>query len=197
MAGPTPGYLAAEASAAPPARRGKTGLVLGVVVAMAAGGAGAFFLMSRAKSSAEPPAATPPSAPAPDPAPASAAAPDPAPAPTPPPAPPPVAAPAPTTVVLMVQGSPEGMEVVGPDGTLLGNAPGKITLPRSETPVRLEFRAKGHKAAGRRIVPDADVMVTVELEKKSGRKDRDRGGRGGKDDDKRPGKDDIEDAFRE
>jgi len=97
-------------------------------------------------------------------------------------------------VVLEVQGVPQGTEVIGPDGKVLGKAPGKIDVDRGETPLKLQFRAKGYKPETAVVTPKADGILTVALEKKATsrpkatRSDGDEGK-------KKPGKDDIEDAF--
>jgi len=78
---------------------------------------------------------------------------------------PPDAAPAPPSrfVELTVTGPPEGTEVYGPGG-LLGVAPGTIQLLRGAEPVLLTFKAPGHRAATREVVPDQDGAVEVSLQ---------------------------------
>lgn len=85
----------------------------------------------------------------------------------------------PAAVSLAVRGSPSGAEVHGPDGALLGTLPGVVSLPRSESPVKLEIRAKGFLPQTREVVPTVDAELVVELAKKP----------------KRPAADDIEEAF--
>ncbi len=82
-------------------------------------------------------------------------------------------------VALNVRGTPLGAEVLGPDGVLLGRLPGVVALPRSESPVRLEIRAKGFLPQTREVVPSGDAELVVELAKRP----------------KRPAADDIEEAF--
>jgi serine/threonine-protein kinase len=207
-AGPTPGYLAAEASAAPKPRGGKMGLVAGAAVAVTLAAAGAYFLL-RPSGPASRAGATPPDRVRPEPAAqvarpaADTTAPE---LPTATPAPkevPGEAAPAavtpaagaataalPATIALDVQGVPNGTEILGPDGTVLGTGPGKVQIARSDQPLALGFRAKGYKAETREVIPREDASLSVELKKKGSPSARKQSP-----DHKKPGKDDIEDAF--
>ena len=142
-------------TAAPRARRGRSGLAAVLALAVLGGGGVVAYTQLRGRGdgagseSAPPPAAT--SAPAPAAAPAAAR--------------PPAAAPVPPAkfVVLEVIGAPEGTEVLGPTGPI-GAAPGRVQLPRGEEKVLLTFRAPGHKPATREVEPRADGTLEVTLE---------------------------------
>ena len=108
---------------------------------------------------------------------------------TPPPPPPPqhVAAPdqVPQTVIITIEGVPDGTEVfVG--GMTAGAAPGPVQLPRVAEGMVLTFKADGYLPTSKTLVPDHDQTLAVTLKKKSSGT-----GTGGK----RPGRDDIENPF--
>src|SRR6185369_8253590 len=69
-----------------------------------------------------------------------------------------------TEVSIDVQGVPAGTDVIGPDGkTVLGKAPGKITLPRGDAAVKLLFKAHGYVPKIESIVPKDDQPLVVKL----------------------------------
>ncbi|MEM9489255.1 MAG: hypothetical protein AAGC55_08925, partial [Myxococcota bacterium] len=149
----------------------RTLAVVAAVVAVAAAGAAIALVSTGGDASdganagdetAEPPsaAATPveiePPAPS-EPRPAVAAA----------PAVQPMAAPA--TVSLDIRGVPDNTEVVGPDGTVLGLAPGAITIDRGDEPVELTLRRDGYASATRSVVPSANTILDATMDKLSPR----------------------------
>ncbi len=76
-------------------------------------------------------------------------------------APPPDAAPA--TVTLTIVDAPAGTEVTGPDGTVLGNVPGTIDMPRGDAPVDLTFRRKRYDDLTLPVTPDTAKTVSAKL----------------------------------
>lgn len=104
----------------------------------------------------------------------------------------PVAAPVvpvlPAEIKLTFQGSPEGAEIVGPDGAILGKVPAVISLPRGENALELTIRAPGYKPLKQSFTPTADGVMAIVLEKKAAVRAPVKAG-------KKPGKNDIEDAF--
>jgi hypothetical protein len=105
-----------------------------------------------------------------------------------PPAKPPVAAPdtTPQTVIITIEGVPDGTEVFA-GGMTVGAAPGPVQLPRIAEGMVLTFKADGYLPTSATVVPDHDQPLVVKLKKK--------GGGGGGPTIKRPGKDDIENPF--
>jgi serine/threonine-protein kinase len=95
----------------------------------------------------------------------------------------PVAPPPPAQVTLTVKGAPDGAQVLGADGQLLGTLPAPISLGRDDVPVTLTFKAKGYKPHTETLVPSGDRELEIKMEKAGGRKPGPR----------KPGKDDLED----
>jgi hypothetical protein len=91
------------------------------------------------------------------------AAPAPAPAPVvAPPAPAPVPV-APATIVLTVTDAPAGTDVRDDAGTLLGQVPGKLTLPRGDAPLALHFEHVGDEARVEKVAVGADGQLAIQL----------------------------------
>jgi eukaryotic-like serine/threonine-protein kinase len=74
-------------------------------------------------------------------------------------------APAATSTLVRIEltGAPEGTEVRGAGGKLLGSAPGVIELARSADPVELELSRSGYGSLIREVIPDRDRRVEVTL----------------------------------
>ena len=88
------------------------------------------------------------------------------PMPAPPVAPRPVPVdPTPQTVIVSIEGPPEGTEVFG-GGMTVGAAPGPVQLPYSKDPIVLTFKADGYLPASRSVVPDRDQTLPITLKKK-------------------------------
>jgi serine/threonine-protein kinase len=129
---------------------------------------GALYLGSSALRASNPsPAAPPPVAAAQAPAP---------PPPTPSPdAPPPPAAPTPTapaspapdepprTIHLTLRGAPPSARV-SLDGTLIGEAPGPLSLPAGDKPIELRVSAPGHSPQTLTLTPERDQSLDVKLD---------------------------------
>jgi serine/threonine protein kinase len=90
-----------------------------------------------------------------------------------PPAPAPTRVPqkveAPQTVIIVIEGVPEGTEVFA-GGMTVGAAPGPVQLPRDSSAMVLTFKADGYLAASREVTPDRDQTLDVALKKKPGAK---------------------------
>jgi eukaryotic-like serine/threonine-protein kinase len=80
--------------------------------------------------------------------------------------PPPVVVSPPALVTLTIEGAPDGTEVHGPTGNLLGIVP-TIQLERGDGEVVLMFEAEGYKPASRIVHPTADAALSVKLDKKA------------------------------
>ena len=114
-------------------------------------------VMARGKS--DPPTTAPPAPVAPPPAVT--------PMPAPPVAPRPVPIdPTPQTVIVSIEGVPDGTEVFG-GGMTVGAAPGPVQLPYSKEPIVLTFKADGYLPASRSVVPDRDQSLPIVLKKKA------------------------------
>jgi serine/threonine-protein kinase len=86
----------------------------------------------------------------------------------PPPAAPPASPGEPAPLVTVkIAGPPEGTEVYGAGGALLGVAPGPIQLPRAADELVLTLRADGYVTASAKIRPDADRALEIHLVKKT------------------------------
>lgn len=110
----------------------------------------------------------------------------------------------PKYVEITIDGAPEGTEIRGPGGVLVGVAP-IIQLERGEEEIVLVFTADGYKATNAKVTPSEDASLKVKMKKertkrttrttrttKTGKNGKD--GRDGKDgDDKRNS---IEDPFK-
>jgi hypothetical protein len=69
-------------------------------------------------------------------------------------------------VTLTIEGPPDGTEVHGPTGKLIGVTP-TIQLERTDADLVLTFAADGYKPASQTIHPTADATITVKLDKKA------------------------------
>jgi len=136
-----------------PARRSRVPLVMvGLLVAAAAGVAVWWYGVRPLEPAPEPPVVTAP-APVVEPSPPS------------PPPPSPIEQPAqPQPVSIQITGVPADTRVSGPSGPL-GTAPGEIEVPYSTTPIVLTFEAEGHVARDKQVTPSRDLMLEVTLDK--------------------------------
>ncbi|MBW2456028.1 MAG: serine/threonine protein kinase [Deltaproteobacteria bacterium] len=69
---------------------------------------------------------------------------------------------APKLVKLTVQSTPKTVDVYR-DDEKLGTAPGPIVIERSDEPVKLTFKAPGHRTETRDVTPTADGFVSIDL----------------------------------
>ncbi len=72
---------------------------------------------------------------------------------------------APTTAQLVFDSVPEGAEVVGPDRTVLGKTPLKLTWRTGGAPVPFEIRHAGYKKKLEELVVAQNTSIHVELDK--------------------------------
>jgi tRNA A-37 threonylcarbamoyl transferase component Bud32 len=159
---------AGQMSMAPPsqfeeAKRGGGGKWIGLAAAVLLLGGGGAFVALRGGPGAQVAKQPEPAGPQ---APRLVDPPAPVPAPVPVPAnePPAPAAPAaPATVVLTVTDAPPGTEVRDDTGTLLGQVPGKLTLPRGDTPLVLHFEHAGYDARVEKVAVGADGQLAIQM----------------------------------
>jgi serine/threonine-protein kinase len=85
------------------------------------------------------------------------------------------------TVIVTIEGVPDGTEVHA-GGMMVGAAPGPVQLPRDKAPLVLTFKAAGYLTTSNQVVPERDLTMNVTMKK------RPSGGA-------RPNKDDILDPF--
>ena len=90
------------------------------------------------------------------------------------------------TVIITIEGVPDGTEVFA-GGMTVGAAPGPVQLPRIAEAMVLTFKADGYLPTSATVVPDHDQPLKVKLKKKSGG--------GGGPTIRKPGRDDIENPF--
>lgn len=142
------------------------GVVVAIGVAVVALGGGAWFALGGGADGGEAePATAATAAAAPEPAPVPDK-PEPTPEPTPEPeTPAAVPPPAPAMVAVSIEGAPKGTEIYGPNGPV-GVAPGPITLTQGSEAITLTFKADGYQMATRRVVPNEDQTLSVQLEAK-------------------------------
>ncbi len=69
-------------------------------------------------------------------------------------------------ITLTITGAPDGTEVHGPSGSLLGVVP-RLQLARDDHDIVLTFQADGYKPVSRTLQPTADATLAVKLEKKA------------------------------
>ncbi len=97
-------------------------------------------------------------------------------------------------VVVEIQGTPSGTQVVATDGGVLGTAPGKLQLPGGSAPTRIELRKAGYETTTRTINTSKDSVLVVHLERSRGaavaQKPAPRSSK------HKPGPDDFEDPFK-
>jgi serine/threonine protein kinase len=104
--------------------------------------------------------------PSPPAAPVTATPPPPAPVVEQPPAPPVQKDATPQTVIISIEGTPDGTEVFG-GGMTVGSAPGPVQLPYSTDPIVLTFKVDGYLPMSKSLVPDHDQPLAVTLKKKA------------------------------
>lgn len=170
------GQLTPESQLPPPARRSRKPM-FAALAALAAAAIGVVIVIATRESDPKPPPPTP----------RVVSQPPPVAPPVEPPAKPPVVVPdpGPQTVIITIEGVPDGTEVFA-GGMTVGAAPGPVQLPRIAEAMVLTFKADGYLPTSATVIPDRDQPLRIKLKKKSG---------GGGGTIKRPGKDDIENPF--
>lgn len=86
--------------------------------------------------------------------------------------------------VVLIDSTPPGAEVFGPDNKSVGKTPVKLQLPISDLPHEYELRLAGYRKKTKQIVVTGNTMVSVPLERapvihKGGGKGTGSGKRGG------------------
>jgi hypothetical protein len=67
--------------------------------------------------------------------------------------------------VIVIDSTPQGAEVVGPDGTLLGKTPVTVSLPISDLPQSFELRMAGYKKKTKQLVVSGNTVVNLVLDR--------------------------------
>jgi hypothetical protein len=67
--------------------------------------------------------------------------------------------------VVLIDSTPPGAEVFGPDGKSVGKTPAKLQLPISDLPLEYELRLAGYRKKTKQIVVTGNTMVSVPLER--------------------------------
>jgi hypothetical protein len=67
--------------------------------------------------------------------------------------------------VIVIDSTPAGAEVFGPDKTSLGKTPARISLPISDMPVELELHLAGYRKKTKQLVVSGNAVVQVALDK--------------------------------
>jgi eukaryotic-like serine/threonine-protein kinase len=132
--------------------RSRTGLVVGVAVAIVAAAIG--IVIATRDPAAAPPAPPPPSQPVVVVAPVDAA---------------PVVATVDAsdpTITILVAGTPPSTEVLVA-GVLIGTAPGPVQLPRDTDELVLTFKAEGWLPTSQQITPDRDQQLSISLKRRA------------------------------
>jgi hypothetical protein len=67
--------------------------------------------------------------------------------------------------VIVIDSTPQGAEVFGPDDASLGKTPARISLPISDMPVELVVRLAGYHKKTKQIVVTGNAVVQVALDR--------------------------------
>jgi hypothetical protein len=76
--------------------------------------------------------------------------------------------PGPAMAVIVIDSTPQGAEVIGPDGTSIGKTPATLSLPISDLPQSFELRLAGYKKETKQIVVTGNTVVNVALDRAPG-----------------------------
>ena len=60
---------------------------------------------------------------------------------------------------------PSGAEIFGPNNTLLGKTPTKLSLPVGTTPLTIELRLLGYRRKAKQIVVSGNLSIQVPLDR--------------------------------
>jgi hypothetical protein len=66
---------------------------------------------------------------------------------------------------IVVDSTPQGAEVFGPDKTSLGKTPVRITLPISTTPLDFELKLAGYRRKTKQVVVSGNAVLQVTLDR--------------------------------
>lgn len=75
------------------------------------------------------------------------------------------AAPATATAIIVIDSTPQGADVIGPDKQSVGKTPAQVTLPISDLPLTFELRLPGYKKKTKQIIVSGNAMISVTLDK--------------------------------
>jgi serine/threonine-protein kinase len=67
--------------------------------------------------------------------------------------------------IVVIDSSPQGAEVFGPDRTLLGKTPAKLRLPVSQVPQTFELRLAGYRKKTHDLVVTGNTLINIPLDK--------------------------------
>jgi len=74
-------------------------------------------------------------------------------------------APAGKTAVIVIDSTPQGAEVFGPDKKSIGKTPVQVTLPISDLPLNFDLKLAGYKKKTRQIIVSGNGMISVPLDR--------------------------------
>jgi hypothetical protein len=74
------------------------------------------------------------------------------------------AAPIPTAIIV-IDSTPQGADVIGPDKQALGKTPAQVTLPISDLPLTFELRLAGYKKKTKQVIVTGNTVISVPLDK--------------------------------
>jgi hypothetical protein len=71
------------------------------------------------------------------------------------------------TAIIVIDSTPQGADVIGPDKQALGKTPARVTLPISDLPLTFELRLAGYKKKTKQIIVTGNTVISVPLDKAS------------------------------
>jgi len=74
-------------------------------------------------------------------------------------------APAPPMAVIVIDTTPQGADVIGPEAKSLGKTPVTVSLPISDLPLDFELHLAGYKKKSKQIVVTGNTVVNVALDR--------------------------------
>jgi hypothetical protein len=69
------------------------------------------------------------------------------------------------TASVVIDSSPQGAEVIGPDKKVLGKTPARLTLPVSDLPQTFELKLSGYRHKTEKVVVTGNTVVNIPLER--------------------------------
>jgi serine/threonine-protein kinase len=75
------------------------------------------------------------------------------------------AAPAVPTAIIVIDSTPQGADVIGPDKQVVGKTPAQVTLPISDLPLTFELRLAGYKKKIKQVIVSGNTVISVSLDK--------------------------------
>jgi hypothetical protein len=69
------------------------------------------------------------------------------------------------SAIIVIDSTPQGADVLGPDKQPLGKTPTHVTLPISDLPLTFELRLAGYKKKTKQIIVTGNTVISVPLDK--------------------------------